>query len=389
MIKYFKKDFIISNWSKVREFLFLALLFSYLMLRLYNMSWIVLGDMIPGFDVFTAYLEEYGFPVILVALYIINLLIDKSYFKPKIEIVKIVLFIAFLIVSFEHITCLIVGSFLLCADFSSVKKISVVSAAGIIAGTLCVIWASQTGWTGDYLVPRMGRNAHNFGFYHYALWARQILFGTVFLMISKNKKLTWLDLGIFAAIQCVVFYYSTQRLTFVVSFVAIAVFILFSKYKIIKINNKIIGTLSALAFPAALLGTVWVSVIYDSSNVILSKINSMLNGRFYLQNLALQVFDLKPFAQQVHHVTDYYLYIDNGYMFSIYAFGLILTTMIISMFAYMLWRSCKTDNVSLFSLLIIILIYLLVDNPVCDLTCIGIALLFFPVLLKEHISEKN
>lgn len=374
---------------KIREAIFLLLLFSYIMLRLYNTSWIVLGEMMPGFDVLTTFFENYGIAVIVCILYIINIIIDKTYFHSKTEIIKLLLFILFAIVSFEHITCLTVGAFLLCSDFSSIKKISIVSAAAIIAGTLCVIIASKTGWTGDYLVPRMDRNAHYFGFYHYAVWARQILFGLIFYLVARAKKPTLAELAIFALLQSVVFYYSTQRLTFVVSIFSIFVFIIFIKYEFIKINNKFISSLSTIAFPAAMLGTIWISLIYDESNLILAKINKMLSARLQLQKLTFEVFEPNLFGQQVHHVTDFYLFLDNGYLYALFAFGIVLTIAIICMLSYIMWRSCKKNDTFVFSLMVIILVYLLVDGPMTDMTFIGPALLFFSVFLKEHLSENK
>jgi len=390
MIKYLKKDYIFSNWSKIREILLLLLLFSYIILRLYNTSLIFLGEKIWGFDSLTGYMEKYGFPVVLVLLYIFNLAVDKTYFKIKTEALKIIPFIAFAIVSAEHIGCLVLGAFVLCSDFSSIKKISSVSAAAIITGTLGVILASQTGVAINNLLPRpMGRDAHYFGFYHYAVWARQILYAFIFFFVSKTKKLTLADIGIFALVQAVVYYYSTQRLTFVISILAVIVFIVFVKYEIIKINTRLISSLSLIAFPAAMAGTIWISLIYDESNAILAKINSIINGRLYLQKITFDIFNLNLFGQQVHNVTDFYFFLDNSYLYALYAFGIILTAIIIAIFSYILWRSCKTNNTTLFALMVIVLVYLLIDGVMTDLSFIGPVFLFFPVLLKEHLAEKQ
>lgn len=390
MIKYLKKDYIFSNWSKIREILLLLLLFSYIILRLYNTSLIFLGEKIWGFDSLTGYMEKYGFPVVLVLLYIFNLAVDKTYFKIKTEALKIIPFIVFAIVSAEHIGCLVLGAFVLCSDFSSIKKISAVSAAAIITGTLGVILASQTGVAINNLLLRpMGRYAHYFGFYHYAVWARQILYAFIFFFVSKTKKLTLADIGIFALVQAVVYYYSTQRLTFVISILAVIVFIVFVKYEIIKINTRLISSLSLIAFPAAMAGSIWISLIYDTSNIILAKINNIINGRLYLQRITFDIFSLKLFGQQVHNVTDFYFFLDNSYLYALFAFGIILTAIIIAIFSYILWRSCKTNNTTLFALMVIVLVYLLIDGVMTDLSFIGPVFLFFPVLLKEHLAEKQ
>lgn len=377
------------NWDKKREVLFLLMLFSYIVLRLYNTSWVFFGVVIPGFDTFTTVVEQYVFPLASVVLYIVNLIKDKTYFEIKTEAIKIVICVVLAIVSAEYGECLALGAFVLCSDFSSVKNISAVFAAAALLGTTAGIFASQTVWAIDYTVPRMGRTAHYFGFSHYAIWARQILFSTVMYLVCRAKKLSVAELVIFAVVQMVTFYYSTQRLTFVVSIIAIVTFVVFVKFEIIKISNKIISSLSLAAFPVAVAGTIWVSLVYDKTNPIFAKLNKMLSGRFRLQKIAFEILDIKPFSQKVQHITDYYFYIDNGYLFALFAFGAVLAVITVGMFIYMIWRSCKTNNTAVFSFMVILLIYLLVDNPICDLRSAGVSFMLFPVMMKEHLEERR
>jgi len=99
------------------------------------------------------------------------------------------------------------------------------------------------------------------------------------------------------------------------------------------------------------------------------------------------LFDLKLFGQIVHHVTDYYFYLDNGYLYLLFSYGIVLTLITLAILSYMYWRSCKTNNTALFTWLTVVLVYLLVDNTAMDLTCTAVVLLAFPIMLKEHIAE--
>lgn len=390
MIKHLNKKSIISNWDKIREITFLFLLFSYILLRLYNIGYMTWPQTSVETDIFINEFEKYCFPLALIVLYICNLGIDDKYFEVKREFVKYILFMLFTLISVVHIPCLVLGAFILCSDFSSIKNISRVSAAAIMAGTLFVVISSQTGMAINLSVEHLGRTGYYFGFGHYALWARQILFASIFYFVSKEKKITILELAAFTIIHTVVFHYSTQRLTFVISILTVVIFIIFVKFEFVKINNKIISTLSAISFPIAVAGTLWISLIYDESNIILAKINNILNGRFLFQNWAFDLFKIPLlFGQQVHQVTNSYFYIDNGYLYALFSYGIVLTTVLIIACSYMIWRASKTNNTQVFSAMITVLIYLLVDNPICDMTCIGIVFLFLPVLIKEHLTENQ
>lgn len=389
MIKHLHKSSIFSNWGRVREIIFLFLLFSYILLRLYNIGYMTWPQTSVETDIFINEFEKYCFPLILIVLYICNLGIDDKYFEIKIELVKYIIFILFTLISVVHISCLVLGTFILCSDFSSIKNISKVSAAAIMVGTLFVVVSSQMGMAINLSVEHLGRIGYYFGFGHYALWARQILFASIFYFVSKEKKITILELVLFTIIQTVVFYYSTQRLTFVISILTVVVFIVFVKYEFVKINSKIMSILSAISFPVAMAGTLWISLIYEETNIILAKFNSILSGRFMLQKWAFDLFEIPLlFGQQIHQVTDFYFYIDNGYLYALFAYGIVLTTVLIVACSYVIWMASKTNNTQLFSAMTTVLIYLLVDNPICDMTCIGVVFLFLPVLIKEHLTKK-
>ncbi len=387
MARYFNKNYILSNWNKIREIIFLILLFSYILLRIYNISWVMLGDMIPYFDVLTTFTEKYIFPFLLVVLYVVNMLILKSYEIKNKLILDIVIFTAFLAVSFVHYDCAVIGAFIICSDFTSIKRIAVFSAIGITFGTVCVIVASKTGWTSDYMVPRMGRNAHYFGFFHYAIWARQLLFAGISYLYIRAKKTTLIELIVLAVLSYVIFYYSTQRLTFVCCILLLIVLAVFTKYEVIRIDNKFISSLSIIAFPVGLIGSMGVSYFYSPDNTLLVMLDKFLNTRVSLGHHAFEIFDINLFGQIVHHVTDYYFYLDNGYLYLLFSYGIVLTLITLAILSYMYWRSCKTNNTALFTWLTVVLVYLLVDNTSMDLTCTAVVLLAFPIMLKEHIAE--
>lgn len=106
--------------------------------------------------------------------------------------------------------------------------------------------------------------------------------------------------------------------------------------------------LSAIAYPATMAFTLVLSLNYDEAIPVFSKLNSLLSGRIQLQSMMFDVFNVQLFAQKVKNITDFYMYIDSGYLYMLFAYGLVLTVLLLAVFSYMFWRSCKTNNTRAF-----------------------------------------
>ena len=379
----------LNKWIKAREAMYLILLFGYLCLNIYNISWIKLEDIIPYFNVFTESLENIVIPVCLGIMYITNLIICKSDRHIKTVFLQIVVLLAFVAVSVEYYDMLPLGMFLLCSHFTSAGKIAQTASFAVAFATIAVIVASQTGWTTDHIVSRFDgeKSAHYFGFSHYAIWARQLLFAAAAYLFARGKKATFIELTALFALNYAVFHYSTQRLTFVVGVILIAVHIVVVKFELIKINNKIFTRLAAIAFPVAFIGSMALHYFYNESVGIMAKLNTLLSTRLQLGKLAFELFDIKLFAQQVHGLTDYYFYIDCGYLYLLFAQGIILSFVVMFMYSYLYKRSCKMNNTPLFCWLTVALIYLLIDNTATNMNCTAVILLAFFSAYIEDVRD--
>ena len=111
---------------------------------------------------------------------------DRSYFILKKEVIKIVLFIACTIVSIIHTPMFTFGALMLCADFTSIKKLARTSALAIFWCTVIGIVACfRYAYVNDIIIDRFGRQRHYFAFGHYAVWARQMLYAGILYFVSK------------------------------------------------------------------------------------------------------------------------------------------------------------------------------------------------------------
>lgn len=404
MSNIFKNIFSEKEWVKYRENIYLILLFGYIGVRIYNISWLYFSSIIPGFDTFTINFEYFVFPVILVVFYIINLIIEKQY-NYKTILMDVVIFAVFAIVAlgtdYEYnIKCLSLAGFIICSDVTSFKKICKVFILSVVPVTLGVILLSLLGWTGELVIieGRFGRVAYNFGFIHYAIWARQFLFVFASYLYVRGKKTSWAELGIIAALSYVVFYFSTQRLTFITCILLLVMFVIFVKCELIKVNSIFITLVSLIAAPVMMLIAIGTALFYSTDNIILAKINSMMLGRLQLGKRAFEVMPMSLFGQDnvisitFNKCTDVlganeYFFLDSGYLYMLFLSGILMSVITIVMYIYTHWKSCKVNDAALFVFVNTVLIYIFVDNPVHDISCCAIVLLAFKIMMNGKLDK--
>ena len=177
MPKHYKQPFPVEKWRKIRELLYLFILFFYTILLLHDAATAFLTYDVYSWAGTIAKLEQVVIPALLIVLYLSNIIFDRSYFIFKKEVIKIILFIVCAIVSIIHIPMFTFGALMLCADFTSIKKLAKTSALAIFWCTVIGIVACfRYAYVNDIILERFGRQRHYFAFGHYAVWARQMLY---------------------------------------------------------------------------------------------------------------------------------------------------------------------------------------------------------------------
>ena len=122
MPKHYKQPFPVEKWGKIRELLYLFILFFYTILLLHDAATAFLTYDVYSWAGTIAKLEQVVLPALLFVLYLSNVIFDRSYFILKKEVIKIVLFIVCTVVSIIHTSMFTFGALMLCADFTSIKK---------------------------------------------------------------------------------------------------------------------------------------------------------------------------------------------------------------------------------------------------------------------------
>jgi len=384
-MKYIKE-----NWFKIREYAFLSLLAAEILLRLLERTRLNLNTTI-GYKMVA--LELFWIPVMLGALYLADVLITGIRKNFKKMCVDGAIGICFIIAAYASTDFFILatGAFLVSSDKSSLKNIAKVIAASLIIGTLIVAVLSQVGVIDDKLWVRFDRTAHAFGFRHYAFPARQLLFGWLAYLYTKSKKASWIELFVYLILIYGIYYFTTQRLTFVIFILVWLMYIVFVKYEFIKITTKLMKFCSAIGFFACGIFSLLISYYYDGSNVILAKLNNVLNGRLFLGKVAFDRYDITLFGQFVEDVgvdTGNYFYIDCGYLDVFISLGIIVFLITTIIYTIIHIYSCHKNDTMLFVWMTSIMVYTIVDNVWVDLIGAGTGIILFGAVLNELRKEK-
>ena len=83
MPKHYKQPFPVEKWRKIRELLYLFILFFYTILLLHDAATAFLTYDVYSWAGTIAKLEQVVIPALLIVLYLSNIIFDRSYFILK------------------------------------------------------------------------------------------------------------------------------------------------------------------------------------------------------------------------------------------------------------------------------------------------------------------
>lgn len=378
------------NNSKINENIFCIILSLYIIIGTANNSLFIGENKFITNPDFFYNIKIYFFPIALTLQYIIN---KRNNFTHLIA--GIIFLVACLMITINSDTHYIIslGGFILSGLTYNLnpKKIAKVTYLSIFFVTVIIFVASQTGIIYDAINDnRFGRVGHYFGFYWYTYLPTNILFSWIIYRYAKEKKASLIEIILFSVLSYIIFYYSTHRLGFYLSIIVIIMHIVFAKYELIKINNKLIKFLSAIGFFVSSIITILLSLLYNDNVKILSKIDSLLNGRLHLGKIAFERYKIKLLGQKIIlHENGTYFLIDSGYIHILLAYGVLLFILIMLMYTFLHWKSCKLNNKTLFIWVTAQMIYTMINNVWIDLES-GSCLLIAAIMIRnEYIEHKK
>ena len=281
------------------------------------------------------------------------------------------------------------GVLLICADVTSFRKITITTLCATMPAMLFVIACSQVGIIPDYIFDHNGRVAHSFGYSYYSTMPYIFMFNISGYMYIRKNKMRWYEMGVILFLVLLVEHYTTLRLSFYLSILEIVMYILLVKKEIMNLNKKWIQTLALCLFPVTFWWTYYAAQHYTVSSKFWREMNEILSNRLTLSHDALNLYSVKLLGQYIqmkgnsyNKINYYYFYIDSGYIYSLLGYGLLFTVILIGLYSYLTYISCKENEKELFIWLCVIALFTIANNT-------WVSLSYNPPLLATMIFFIN
>lgn len=196
----------------------------------------------------------------------------------------------------------------------------------------------------DYIWESEGRIRHFLGFDWITFSPILYFFVMLEYIFLKKGKISWKEYIVFNLINYLLFDLTNTRMTFLITFLLLTFFFVFSGRFAEKIFIKCFGKIFIL-MPFLFTGVaVWASYAYNPANETWLAVNELLSNRLKLSQSALKNYGITLFGQPIEWVghtvdellsgaTATYNYVDCSYLQILFTYGIIPLIMILTAYA--------------------------------------------------------
>ena len=244
-------------------------------------------------------------------------------------------------------------------DYNKIIKYVLTS---FIVSTAFVLILTKFGIINDKIFSLNIRNRHGLGFNWTTVFPNMFMYMTLYLIYIRKGKISLYDVIIVISIAIFCYIMTDTKSAFVLTVLGIllAYFLKYNKFlrKYHKIYNYI-----ALVLPILMASLIIiVSYLYNSDNMVLSKINSILSGRLSLGKRAINEFGFTFMARTLPLVGgepldgSTYNFVDSSFLLYLLNFGIIFFVLLMSLleyFAYLIYLKKDTYMLLVFCIFII------------------------------------
>lgn len=308
-------------------------------------------------------------------------------------VVVIVFMIAMMVTDRNYV--LIFSLFIINADTTNIRKIVLCSFCSSLPSLLLVVASSKLGIIKDYIFRADDRIAHCFGYLYYTTMPYIALYLGIGYLFLKGRNLRWIEILVLSVINYGIYQYTTTRLTFFIFVGVLIIDILLVKFDWLCLDRPFFRVVMSFAFPAGCLFTYWCAQNYTYASEFWRKMDKLFTGRLSLSHSAIVKYPPKFWGQyiemhgnSIQPTGHSYFYIDSGFMYSTLGYGIIFTTLVVFMYSYLFWYSCKKNNKLLFIWCLAVLAFTIVNNTWISVTYNPMLLCFFSAL-KERKTMRS
>lgn len=278
---------------------------------------------------------------LLVGIKFIYDVISKKYcFKELIAIFFIGIYM--LVVSYQSKTMGYMTYFIYIVTSKGVNYNTIIKFVllSFIVSTAFVLILTAFGVIKDHIYSINIRNRHGLGFNWTTVFPNMFMYMTLYLIYIRKTKISLYEVLIVISIAFFCYKMTDTKSAFVLTVLGIllAYFLKYNKYlqKYYKIYNYI-----ALVLPILMASLIIiVSYLYNSDNMVLSKINSILSGRLSLGKRAINEFGFLFMARTLPLVGgepldgSAYNFVDSSFLLYLLNFGIIFFVLLMSLLEY-------------------------------------------------------
>lgn len=222
-------------------------------------------------------------------------------------------------------------------NYNTVIKFVLLS---FIVSTAFVLILTAFGIIKDHIYSLNIRNRHGLGFNWTTVFPNMFMYMTLYLIYIRKTKISLFEVLIVISVAFFCYKMTDTKSAFVLTVLGIllAYFLKYNKFlqKYHKIYNYI-----ALGLPILMASLIIiVSYLYNSDNMVLSKINSILSGRLSLGRNAINEFGFTFMARTLPLVGgepvdgNAYNFVDSSFLLYLLNFGIIFFILLMALLEY-------------------------------------------------------
>lgn len=273
---------------------------------------------------------------------------------------KLLLIIVLLVIASKGCNFTSICKFVIVTELFLLVSVNVLALTGVIKNITITL---PNGNTGCYL-----------GF-SYISTEINFLFNIMmsYLYIKKNSNISWFTIILFAGINQFFYLHTDIVLIYTVANIALILIILHKKFHLDLTQIPGTKNFSSLAFPSVAILSIVTAVLYNESNSIWATIDRLLSHRLRFNHRGIIEYGINLLGRHVQFEFDFinyetgYFYIDNGFVYSLLCYGLIVTILITILYTILLRYTVKSNNNVLFIWVSSIAIYNLVNESILNI----------------------
>ena len=289
--------------------------------------------------------------------------------------------------------------FVLLGEVCDFRKIVLTSLISTLTA-LAIIFASIIlGLIPNYSFFYSQREAKCFGFAYYSSVPYMLYYCFLSYIYLRGRKIKLPEILLILVVNYLVYKEATLRLTYYLTYISIALFIILQWNRHFSLNKKIIRMLSLTLFPLGAIITYYCASHYSRFDLRWAAINELFSGRLYYMNIGMQRYKASLFGNYIEmegnsaikKATDYF-YIDSGFAYSLFGYGILFTLITIICYTIILHCSVIRNNKTLFVWCISILIFTMVNNTWVSLNYNPVLMATIPafnaILKSKKVRER-